>query len=329
MNATPEEGAGTRRSARVQRPRIVWRRVDGVLLLDKPVGISSNHALQQVRRKLRAERGGHTGTLDPLASGLLPLAFGEATKFSQGLLDADKAYEATVRLGERTATGDAEGEVVARRAVDVDDAKLQAALPRFTGEIEQVPPMHSALKRDGVALYTLARRGETVDRAPRRVTIHSLAAGPLADHEFTLRVRCSKGTYVRQLAEDLGEALGCGAHLRALRRTAVGPLMLEAAHPLAAIDAASEDGAVAMLQPVDCLLPADLPLVRLAAAARMQFLQGQAPLAEGAAGACRVYGPAGDFLGLGFRHVDGRVQPSRVVVATSADAVRQGLAEGT
>jgi tRNA pseudouridine55 synthase len=321
LSAGAEEGTGGRRPSRAPRPRIAWRRVDGVLLLDKPVGISSNHALQQVRRKLRAERGGHTGTLDPLASGLLPLAFGEATKFSQGLLDADKAYVATVRLGERTSTGDAEGEVVDRRPVLIDDATLQAALPRFTGEIEQVPPMHSALKRDGVALYTLARRGETVERAPRRVTIHALAAGPLEGHEFSLSVRCSKGTYVRQLAEDLGEALGCGAHLRSLRRTAVGPLSLETAHPLDAIDAASEDVARSMLLPVDCLLPAELPAVRLAGTARAQFLQGQAPVAPaGAAGACRVYGPSGDFLGLGFQRPDGRVQPSRVVAATSPDS---------
>lgn len=316
-----------RQPRRPQRPKIVWRRVDGVLLLDKPVGPSSNHALQAVRRKLRAERGGHTGTLDPLASGLLPLAFGEATKFSQGLLDADKSYVATVRLGERTATGDAEGEVVERRPVDVTAADLQAVLPRFLGEIDQVPPMYSALKRDGVALYALARRGEEVSREARRVTIHALDVDAIALPEFELRVRCSKGTYVRQLAEDLGEALGCGAHLRALRRTAVGPLDLADAVSLAALEALPEVEAERLLLPVDRLLPDALVPVRVSASEARKFLQGQTLASVAAAGAggsagsalVRVYGPGERFLGLADLGPDGRLQPRRVVATERAE----------
>lgn len=210
----------------VPRPQKPPRRdVHGVLLLDKPIGWSSNDALIRAKRLLWAKKAGHTGTLDPLATGLLPLCFGEATKFSQDLLDADKTYETVVRLGIRTSTADAEGEVLSERPVSVTPEQLQAAIARFVGEIDQVPPMHSALKKDGKPLYEYARAGQTVERAARRVTIYAidLLATDLqsAEPTITLRVSCSKGTYIRTLGEDIGEALGCGGHLVALRRTQV------------------------------------------------------------------------------------------------------------
>src|SRR5512137_1089082 len=188
-------------------------RINGVLLLDKPVGVTSNRALQTARRLLNARKAGHTGTLDPMASGLLPVMLGEATKFSADLLDADKSYRATVRLGVATTTGDAEGEVIERRAVAVAAGEVEDALARFTGDIEQVPPMHSALKRDGRPLYELARAGIEVERAARAVRIRSLRLIEQTDDTLVLDVECSKGTYVRVLAEDIGKALGCGAHL--------------------------------------------------------------------------------------------------------------------
>ncbi|WP_347328738.1 tRNA pseudouridine(55) synthase TruB, partial [Ralstonia pseudosolanacearum] len=244
-----------RPSQQAKQPR---RDVHGVLLLDKPIGWSSNDALIRAKRLLWAKKAGHTGTLDPLATGLLPLCFGEATKFSQDLLEADKTYEAVVRLGIRTSTADAEGEVLSERPVAVTPEQLRAAIGRFVGEIDQVPPMHSALKKDGKPLYEYARAGQTVERAARRVTIRAIdvlatdldAAAPTV----TLRVCCSKGTYIRTLGEDLGEALGCGAHLVALRRTQVGSLTLDGAVTLEALEAASEDQRAALLAPVDALL---------------------------------------------------------------------------
>ncbi|HET7794053.1 MAG TPA: tRNA pseudouridine(55) synthase TruB, partial [Rhizobacter sp.] len=211
------------------RPRLPKRAVHGVLLLDKPLGLSSNDALQKAKRLYRAEKAGHTGTLDPLATGLLPLCFGAATKFSQVSLEADKTYRATLKLGVTTRTADAEGEVLQTREVQVTREQIEAACERFTGEIAQVPPMHSALKRDGKALYEYARAGIEVEREARQVTIHAIAIIGWQHDELTLDVRCSKGTYIRTLAEDIGEALGCGAHLSALRRTASGPLTLDAA----------------------------------------------------------------------------------------------------
>src|SRR4029079_13276775 len=202
------------------------RRLDGILVLDKPAGISSNAALQHAKRLFEAAKAGHSGTLDPLASGVLPVLFGEATKFSSFLLDADKEYLADVRLGVRTKTGDAEGEVISRSAVTIDDAALEPALARFRGEIDQVPPMHSALKYGGRPLYEMARRGVTVPRAPRRVAIHALELIERSGDLLRIRVACSKGTYVRVLAEDLGAALGPGAHLAALRRTIAGRFTL-------------------------------------------------------------------------------------------------------
>jgi tRNA pseudouridine55 synthase len=274
-----------------QRVRIPRRAVHGVLLLDKPLGLSSNDALQKAKRLYRAEKAGHTGTLDPLATGLLPLCFGAATKFSQISLDADKRYLATLKLGVTTTTADAEGEVLKRREVDVSAAQMRAACARFTGEIDQVPPMHSALKRDGKALYEYARAGIEVEREARRVTIHRIDVVDGRGDEWTLDVSCSKGTYIRTLAEDLGEALGCGAHLSALRRTGSGPLALEGAHTLEQLGAMSEAERDAQLQPADALLDG-WPIVRLDAEGAGRFLSGvrrRLPLAD--APHVRVYGP--------------------------------------
>jgi tRNA pseudouridine55 synthase len=283
--------------------------VHGVLLLDKPVGLSSNDALQQARRLLRAEKAGHTGTLDPLASGLLPVCFGAATKFAQASLDADKSYRATLALGVTTTTGDAEGEVVERRAVRVDRAAIDAARDRFVGTVDQVPPMHSALKHRGRALYDYARAGQTVERAPRRVTIHRLDIVDWHDATLVVDVVCTKGTYVRTLAEELGEALGCGAHLAALRRTASGALTVDGAVGLEALAAMDEAQRDSRLLPPDVLL-GHWPPVALPDDEAGRFLTGlrrRVRLPD--APAVRVYGPppagtpgaapAGVFLGSG------------------------------
>jgi tRNA pseudouridine55 synthase len=291
------------------------RKLDGVLLLDKPGGMSSNAALQAARRLYRAEKAGHTGTLDPLATGLLPLAFGEATKFSQSLLDADKRYLATVELGARTDTGDAEGEVIRRSAVAVSEASLLEALARFRGEIEQVPPMHSALKRDGVPLYALARRGVVVERAPRRVRIHALDLVVREGSRLQLDVRCSKGTYIRSLADDLGEALGCGAHLAALRRTAIGRFEVADAIGLDALERMDEAARERALAPADALV-AGLARVDLDPEQGGRFGHGQPVRLPGLAAGLpvRVYG-SGRFLGIGLTREDGLVAPQRLVAA--------------
>jgi tRNA pseudouridine55 synthase len=248
--------------------------IHGVLLLDKPVGLSSNEALLRCKRLLNAKKGGHTGTLDPFASGLLPLCFGEATKFAQDLLEADKTYDTTVRLGEITTTGDTEGDIISVAPVDVSAAQITAALERFRGAIQQVPPMYSALKRDGKPLYEYARAGVVLERAPRAVTIHSLELLSIELPDLVLRVRCSKGTYVRTLGEDIGAALGCGAHLRTLRRLVVGPLLLDDAVSLDEIDALAQEARVQRLLPVDALLRS-LPQVCLSALLAERFLHGQ------------------------------------------------------
>jgi tRNA pseudouridine55 synthase len=286
------------------RERSPKRAVHGVLLLDKPLGLSSNDALQKAKRLYRAEKAGHTGTLDPLATGLLPLCFGAATKFSQVSLDADKRYSATLKLGIRTTTGDAEGEIVQRRDVNVSMADMQAACARFIGEIEQIPPMHSALKRDGKAYYEYARAGVELERAPRRVTIHHIAIVDGDDDEWTIDVRCSKGTYIRTLAEDIGEALGCGAHLSALRRTGCGPLTLDGALTLEQLAGMDEEQRDAALHDADSLL-ADWPVVRLNDEDAGRFLAGvrrRTPLAD--APHVRVYGPHSRAF-LGSAHITG------------------------
>jgi len=250
--------------------------VDGVLLLDKPVGLSSNDALIRAKRVLNAKKAGHTGTLDPFATGLLPLCFGEATKFSQDLLEADKTYEATVHLGIKTNTGDTEGEAIETApagVVDaVTDAQIEAALARFRGPIMQVPPMYSALKRDGKAYYEYAREGITLEREARPVTIHGLEFISYEAPMLKIRVTCSKGTYVRVLGEDIGAALGCGAHLNALRRTQVGPLTIDGMITMEALQAHAEP--LTLLAPVDALL-ASFPSIELTAELAVRFLQGQ------------------------------------------------------
>jgi tRNA pseudouridine55 synthase len=240
------------------RTRVQRRPVHGVLLLDKPVGYSSNQALQKVKWLLRAEKAGHTGTLDPLASGVLPICFGAATKFSQMHLDADKSYAATMRLGIRTSTGDAEGDVLQERPVAVTRAMLDDILTRFTGAISQIPPMHSALKKDGRPLYDYARAGLEVERASREVTIHALrCVGAQLDSSIptaSISVDCSKGTYIRTLGEDIGEALGCGAHLSALRRTRTGGFVESQTVTLQSLEAMDEESRMARVLPADALL---------------------------------------------------------------------------
>ncbi|OGB28868.1 MAG: tRNA pseudouridine(55) synthase TruB [Burkholderiales bacterium RIFCSPLOWO2_12_FULL_61_40] len=259
------------------RARVARRPVHGVLLLDKPLGWSSNDALQKVKWLLRAEKAGHTGTLDPLATGVLPLCFGAATKFSQLQLDADKTYEAVACLGVKTSTADAEGEVLEERPVHVTDVDLQGVLPRFTGVIHQVPPMHSALKKDGRALYEYARAGIEVERAAREVTIHALKAtlAPVDSAQAAIKmvVKCSKGTYIRTLGEDVGEALGCGAHLTALRRIETGGFSVSQCVTLEALEAMTEEQRVACLMPVESLLR-DHAVVTLGNESAGRFLSG-------------------------------------------------------
>jgi tRNA pseudouridine55 synthase len=283
-----------------QRVRVQKRAVHGVLLLDKPLGLSSNDALQKAKRLYRAEKAGHTGTLDPLATGLLPLCFGAATKFSQVSLDADKRYTATLKLGETTTTADAEGEVTKRRDVHVTREEIDQACRHFTGLVRQVPPMHSALKHEGKALYEYARAGQEVEREARTVTIHSIDILDWQHDRLVIDVRCSKGTYIRTLAEDLGETLGCGAHLSALRRTGSGPLTLAGALTLEQLASKTETERDALLQPADTLL-ADCPVVRLNDEDAGRFLSGvrrRTPLAD--AKQVRVYGPQSKaFLGSG------------------------------
>ncbi|GIX25348.1 MULTISPECIES: tRNA pseudouridine(55) synthase TruB [Caldimonas] len=280
------------------RHRIERRALHGVLLLDKPRGLSSNDALQKVKRLLQAQKAGHTGTLDPLATGLLPLCFGAATKFSQVSLEADKAYRAVLQLGRRTTTGDAEGAVIDERPVSLTQAQVEAALARFTGEVEQIPPMHSALKREGRPLYEYARAGVEVERQARRVKIHRLDLVAWRDDRLEIDVLCSKGTYVRTLAEDLGQALGCGAHLLDLRRTASGPLSVGQAVTLERLEQMAPAERDAQILSPDVLL-AHWPAVHLAADEAGRFLSGmRRRLNHPDAQAVRVYGPqAGAFLG--------------------------------
>ncbi len=291
--------------------RIVRRDVDGVLLLDKPSGMTSNAALQRAKWLLQAKRAGHTGTLDPLASGLLPLCFGEATRFAQRLLDAPKRYLATLRFGITTTTGDAEGAIVAMHPVAFGRAALDTTLAGFVGEQTQVPPMYSALKVDGKPLYRLAREGVEVERAPRRIVVHALDCITWDDPVAEVAVTCSKGTYVRVLAEDIGRALGAGAHLTALRRVATGAFGIEGAHTLVALEAMDDAARAACLLPTATLV-ADLPRLVVDAARARGFLQGQAVAAGGtSSGEHAVY--AGTRL-LGLAQVAaGVAQPTRVL----------------
>jgi tRNA pseudouridine55 synthase len=292
--------------------RVVRRDVHGVLLLDKPSGITSNAALQIAKRVLRANKAGHTGTLDPMASGLLLLCFGEATKFAQDLLDADKAYEATLRLGITTTTGDKEGEVTQTRPIVHTVADLEAVLQHFTGEIAQVPPMHSALKKDGKALYEYARAGVEVERAPRQVNIYALRLLEDAGETIRFHTHVSKGTYIRTLAEDIGNALGCGAHLIALRRTAIHGFSLQEAVPLAQFEQDADPAHY--LLPVDALAQ-DLQAVQLEPALAQRVMQGQRLAWPGEHNTLvRLY-DAQHFIGIG-RIEPGRLSPHRILNLT-------------
>jgi tRNA pseudouridine55 synthase len=255
-------------------PKKIRVPVHGVLLLDKAAGHSSNDVLIKAKRLLNAQKAGHTGTLDPFATGLLPLCFGEATKFAQDLLEADKTYETVVHLGVSTDTGDTEGSVIATRDVDVTREQIDTVLCRFRGEIDQIPPMYSALKRDGKPLYEYARAGVTLEREARRVTIHLLEFVDYRAPYLSLRVSCSKGTYIRVLGEDIGAALGCGAHLQALRRTQVGSLRLDTAVTLDMLADTPEAERVLRLAPVDALL-SSFPSVALSEGLAARFLHGQ------------------------------------------------------
>lgn len=299
------------------------RAIDGVILLDKPSDWSSNGVLQKVRWLFQAQKAGHTGALDPLATGLLPLCLGEATKFTRFLLEADKAYRAVAKLGERTDTLDAEGEVTETHPVpELDVAELEALLAeRFTGAIEQIPPMYSALKRDGKKLYELAREGKHIELEPRPVTIFSLTLVSLADDELVLDIHCSKGTYIRTLVDDIGQALGCGAHITALRRTKHGQFSLDNAVTLDALISEQEaDGPEALdrhLFSLDDLL-AELPVITLTEGQTRRFSHGN-PVSDGLdlePGQYRVKdADSGRFLGVGEVVADGFLQPLRLVAS--------------
>jgi tRNA pseudouridine55 synthase len=293
----------------VKSPRL---NIDGVLLLDKPAGWASNAALQKAKRLFNAAKAGHTGTLDPFASGLLPICFGQATKFSSFALHGDKAYRAVLKLGVTTTTGDIEGEVLETRPVSVTLDAVERLLPQFTGAIHQVPPMHSALKHQGKPLYEYARAGIEIERKAREVTIHSLAARKLEGDELTIEVRCSGGTYIRTLAEDIGKALGCGAHLIVLERTASGTFSLGQAVGLEALENMDETQRLATLLAPDSLV-AHLPRLDVDTGTAQQLMHGKQPDQPAGCtdrGMVRVYAPHG-FLGLA--EAGEKLVPSRLM----------------
>lgn len=299
------------------------RDISGVLLLDKPQGMTSNRALQIAKRLFQANKAGHTGSLDPLATGLLPVCLGEATKISAFLLDADKRYQASCRLGQTTTTADSEGEVLESRAVPVlSPRQIKSVLQRFQGEIEQTPPMYSALKHQGQPLYRLARQGQTVDRAPRRVTIYNIDLLSMSAEHLVLDVKCSKGTYIRTLAEDIGAALECGAHIDGLRRTAAAPFDDSALVSLEQLEALAEQGMEALdslLLPVDAALPG-WPKLTLQPVMADYIQQGQAVMVPNAPteGLLRLYRQEADseqFFAIGRVLDDGRIGPKRLIFA--------------
>lgn len=301
-----------------QRKSRGGRDVHGLLLLDKPPGMTSNESLQAVKRLYRARKAGHTGSLDKSATGLLPLCFGEATKFSSFLLDADKRYLAVIRLGAETTTGDAEGEIRSEFPVPaLSEADMERVLARFRGEIEQVPPMYSALKQGGKRLYELAYQGIEVERDARSIMIHSLELIEFDGHQLTVDVRCSKGTYIRTLAEDIGRALGCGAHVAGLRRTGSGPFREDEMTGMEELESLAQTGFGALdarLEPVDRILR-DMPGVELEESLAYYLKQGQAVLIPNAPteGVLRLYTQDSVFLGVGEILDDGRVAPRRLV----------------
>lgn len=302
----------------VQQVKRKRRSVSGIIIFDKPYGFSSNGALQKVRWLLNADKGGHTGSLDPLATGVLPLCFGEATKFSRYLLDADKEYEALMQLGVTTDTGDAEGAVLETQPVHVSVEDIEAVLPQFRGVIEQVPPMYSALKKDGQPLYKLARAGITVERAARTVTINHLELLALEGDQARILVSCTKGTYIRTLVEDIGAALGCGAHVAQLRRTEAGPFDLTHAVTLEELERLHEEGGAEALDA--CMIPMDSglqdwPIVYLTEHSSFFWLNGQPVRAQQAPleGMVRVYNHNDEFIGVGEIDDDAMVAPRRLI----------------
>ena len=292
----------------------IKKNVNGVLLLDKPLGFSSNQALQKVKWLYQAAKAGHTGTLDPLATGLLPICLGEATKFAQYVTDADKTYFATIKLGTTTTTGDAEGEVLTTSAVNVNKTQFQAAARQFVGEISQTPPMYSALKHEGKPLYEYARSGVDIARQARLITIKNIVLDTFLDDIAQITVVCSKGTYIRTLAEDIGAALGCGAHLVGLRRTETAGYLLPNAVTIEQLEAMSSEKRDALLLPVDSAIE-HLPKVVLNADAAFYMLQGQAVWQAGKmpAGDLRLYNENNQFLGLGCMQDDGKIAPKRLI----------------
>lgn len=300
------------------------RQVHGILLLDKPAGLTSNGALQRVKRLFNAKKAGHTGSLDPIATGMLPLCFGEATKFSQFLLDSDKAYHVVAKLGVQTNTGDVEGEVIATMPVNVTKSQVETLLPSFLGDIEQVPPMFSALKYQGKPLYELARNGIEVERKPRRISIYSLQLDEFDDDTLTLRVHCSKGTYIRTLVEDISRQLGCGGHVIGLRRLSVASYGNAVMYTLPELEEIAErsqfKGLSACLLPVETTVQA-YPAIKLSASASFYLRTGQPirttlPLNSSLV---RLVAEDGKFLGIGEVLPDGRVKPHRLL--SNHDAV--------
>lgn len=294
--------------------RRVKRNIDGVLLLDKPLGISSNQALQIVKRLYQAAKAGHTGSLDPLASGLLPICLGEATKFSHFLLDADKSYRALVTLGSTTTTGDAEGEVLERLPVTTTLTELETALQKMVGDILQIPPMYSALKHDGKALYEYARDGVEIDRPPRPVTIHSITLERFDGEQFEIVVSCSKGTYIRTLAEDIGKLLGCGAHLGGLRRLTTAHFDLQDAVTIEQLEQMPLEQRDEVLMGADAAIE-DLPEVTIDADSAFYLLRGQEVWKSGLKieGLFRLYSIQGVFLGIGEQTSRGSIAPKRLL----------------
>jgi tRNA pseudouridine55 synthase len=292
----------------------IKRNVNGVLLLDKPLGFSSNQALQKVKWLFQATKAGHTGTLDPLATGLLPICLGEATKFAQYVTDADKTYVATIKLGVTTTTGDAEGEVLSTSPVKISQTQFEAVAQQFIGEISQVPPMYSALKHEGKALYHYAREGVDIGRQARLISIKNIKVNEFLGDIAQITVTCSKGTYIRTLAEDIGNALGCGAHLIGLRRSETAGYLLPQALTITQLEALPIEARDAQLLPVDSAI-AYLPKVTLNDDAAHFIMQGQAVWLAGKspAGDLRLYDENNNFLGLGFLQDDGKIAPKRLI----------------
>jgi len=290
------------------------RNINGVLLLDKPLGFSSNQALQKVKWLYQAAKAGHTGTLDPLATGLLPICLGEATKFAQYVTDADKTYFATIQLGATTTTGDAEGEVLSTAPVNVSLSQFQAASQQFIGEISQIPPMYSALKHEGKALYEYAREGVDIARQPRLIRIQNIVVDKFEVDVAQITVICSKGTYIRTLAEDIGAQLGCGAHLIGLRRTETAGYLLPQAISIEQLECMSIEARDALLLPVDSAIDS-VPKIILNADAAYYMMQGQSVWLAGKIpnSDLRLYDENNSFLGLGFLQADGKIAPKRLI----------------